>query len=64
MKLYSDYPARRSAQILADLVALGIIAAAVWAGTIVYTAIAVLAAFGKTIEDAGTGFEETMADAG
>jgi hypothetical protein len=64
MKLYSDYPARRSAQIAADLVALGIIVAAVWGGTLVYAAIAVLAAFGKTIEDAGNGFEDTMADAG
>jgi hypothetical protein len=64
MKLYSDYPARRSAQIVADLIALAIIAVAVWAGAIVYSAIAVLAAFGKTIEDAGDGFEQTMADAG
>lgn len=64
MKLYSDYPARRSAQIIADLVAVALIAAAVWVGTLVYAAIAVLAAFGKTIEDAGDGFEQTMADAG
>jgi hypothetical protein len=64
MKVYSDYPARRTAQIVADLVAIGLIAIFVWAGVIVYGAIAVLAAFGKTIEDAGNGFEETMADAG
>jgi hypothetical protein len=64
MKLYSDYPARRTSQILADTVALGLIVIFVWIGTAVYAAIAVLAAFGKTIEDAGTGFEETMADAG
>lgn len=64
MKLYSDYPARRSAQIIADLVAVALIAVAVWVGTLVYTAIAVLAAFGQTIEDAGDGFEQTMADAG
>ena len=64
MKVYSDYPARRTAQITADLVAIGLIAAFVWAGVLVYGAIAVLAAFGKTIEDAGIGFEETMADAG
>jgi hypothetical protein len=64
MKLYSDYPARRTAQIVADLVALAFISAFIWIGTIVYAAIAVLAAFGKTIEDAGNGFEETMADAG
>ena len=64
MKLYSDYPARRTAQITADLIALGFIAVFVWIGTLVYAAIAVLAAFGRTIEDAGNGFEETMADAG
>ncbi|HEX7834729.1 MAG TPA: hypothetical protein VF479_04585 [Pseudolysinimonas sp.] len=64
MKLYSDYPARRTAQITADVVALGFIAIFVWVGTIVYAAIAVLAAFGRTLEDAGNGFETTMADAG
>jgi TRAP-type C4-dicarboxylate transport system permease small subunit len=64
MKLYSDFPARRTAQIVADLIALGLIAVFVWTGVLVYGAIAVLAAFGKTIEDAGDGFEKTMADAG
>jgi hypothetical protein len=64
MKLYSDYPARRTSQILADLIALAVIAAAVWVGVVVYAAIAVLAAFGRSIEDAGNGFEQTMADAG
>jgi hypothetical protein len=64
MKLYSDFPARRTAQIAADVIALGLIAAAVWVAVIVYAAIAVLAQFGKSIEDAGVGFEETMADAG
>ena len=64
MKVYSDYPARRTAQIAADVVSLGLIALFVWCGLLVYGAIAVLAVFGKTIEDAGNGFEETMADAG
>jgi hypothetical protein len=64
MKLYSDYPARRTSQIVADLIALTVIAASAWVGTLVYAAIAVLAAFGKSIEDAGNGFQETMADAG
>ena len=64
MKLYSDFPARRTAQISADLIALGFITLFLWIGTLVYAAIAVLAAFGRTIEDAGNGFEETMADAG
>lgn len=64
MKLYSDYPARRTVQIVGDLVALGLVALAVWIATLIHAAIAVLAAFGKTIEDAGNGFEQTMADAG
>lgn len=64
MKLYSDFPARRTGQIVADLVAFGVMALAVWVGVLVYAAIAVLAQFGKTIEDAGNGFEQTMADAG
>lgn len=64
MKVYSDYPARRTTQIVADVIAVALIAAFAWAGVIVYGAIAVLAAFGKTIEDAGNGFEQTMADAG
>src|SRR4051812_49036158 len=64
MKLYSDFPGRRTAQIFADVISLALIAAAVWLGIIVYTAIAVLAVFGKTIEDAGDGFKKTMADAG
>ena len=64
MKLYSDYPARRTAQIIADVVALGVIAISIWVGTIVYAAIAVLASFGRTVEDAGNGIEQTMLDAG
>lgn len=64
MKLYSDFPARRTAQIFADLVALTFIVVSIWVGALVYAAIAVLAQFGKTIEDAGNGFEQTMADAG
>ena len=64
MKLYADFPARRNLQILADVIAIGCILVAIWCGTLVYGAIAVLAAFGQSIEDAGTSFEQTMADAG
>jgi hypothetical protein len=64
MKLYSDFPARRTAQIFADLVAVTFVVVSIWVGALVYAAIAVLAQFGKTIEDAGNGFEQTMADAG
>jgi hypothetical protein len=64
MKLYSDFAGRRTAQIVADVISLGLIAVFVWLGVVVYAAIAVLAALGKTIEDAGDQFEQTMADAG
>ncbi|HTL41788.1 MAG TPA: hypothetical protein VL294_09965 [Pseudolysinimonas sp.] len=64
MKVYSDYSSRRTSQIIGDVVAVGLIAVFAWCGALVYGAIAVLAAFGKTIEDAGDGFEQTMADAG
>lgn len=64
MKLYSDYPARRTAQIFADLVALTCIVVATWVAALVHAAISVLAQFGRSIEDAGNGFQETMADAG
>lgn len=64
MKLYSDFPARRTAQIVADVVAVGLIALAVWIGTIVHDAVAALAQFGQSLEDAGAGFEQNMADAG
>lgn len=64
MKVYSDYAARRTSQIIGDVVAIALTAGFVFAGVLVYSAIAVLAAFGKTIEDAGDGFEQTMADAG
>jgi hypothetical protein len=64
MKVYSDYAGKRTSQIIGDVVAIALIAAFVIAGVLVYGAIAVLAAFGKTIEDAGDGFEQTMADAG
>lgn len=64
MKLYSDYPARRAGQITADVFAVGAIAVSIWIGVIVYGAIAVLASFGRTVEDAGNGIEQTMLDAG
>ena len=64
MRLYSDYPGRRTAQIIADIVALALVATAIWIGIVVGGIISVLAGFGKTIEDAGNGFEKTLADAG
>lgn len=64
MKLYSDYAGRRTGQIIGDLVAVALVAVAIWLGTVVYAAVAVLAQFGQSIEDAGVDFQETMAEAG
>ena len=64
MKLYSDFAARRTLQILADLIAVGVIALAIWAGVAVHAAIIVLADVGKNLEDAGSGLRKTMSDAG
>ncbi|MEO6533063.1 MAG: hypothetical protein ABIO06_05765 [Pseudolysinimonas sp.] len=64
MKLYSDFPGRRTAQIFADLIGLGLIAAIVWGAVLIHAAIEVLGQVGKSLEDAGTGFQKTMSDAG
>ena len=64
MKLYSDFAPRRARQIVADLVALGLIAAWVWLGVTVYTLIENLATFGVQMQSAGAGFRETMTEVG
>jgi len=64
MKLYSDFARRRSLQILADLVALGVIALAVWVGVAIHAAIVTLAGIGANLENAGSGLAKTMTDAG
>lgn len=63
MKIYSDFPLRRTLQIAADALALLMIAAAVWAGVLITTGIATLAEAGRRLEEAGTGFQGAMADA-
>lgn len=64
MKLYSDFAPRRTRQIVADVVALSLIAAWVWLGVTIYGLIDQLADFGKQMEDAGAGFRETMTQVG
>ncbi|MCA0217820.1 MAG: hypothetical protein LCH43_10740 [Actinobacteria bacterium] len=64
MKLYSDFGPRRSRQIVADVVALGLIGAWVWLGITVYSLIENLAVYGVQMEDAGAGFRETMTQVG
>lgn len=64
MKLYSDFGSRRTRQILADVIAIGLIAAWVWLGVTVYSLIGNLAVYGVQMEDAGAGFRETMTQVG
>ncbi len=64
MKPYSDFAPRRTRQIIADLLALAAIAAWVWLGIVVYQLVENLSVFGRQMEDAGTGFKETMTEVG
>lgn len=64
MKLYSDFTGRRIIQVLADLVALALIALSVWAAFAVHDAIIVLAGVGRNLEDAGSGIQKNMTNAG
>jgi len=64
MKIYSDFPLRRAVQIIADVVAVTVIALGVWLGVIVSAAIATLAEVGRQLESAGAGFKGAMSDAG
>jgi hypothetical protein len=62
MKWYSDYPGRRTRQILTDVVAAALIALWAWVGVVVYQLVIGLQGFGQQMEDAGAGFRGTMTD--
>lgn len=64
MKLYADFAPRRTAQIIADILALLGIVLAIWAGAAVHATVVALADLGRQIEDAGTGFRENMTEIG
>jgi hypothetical protein len=64
MTLYSDFPGRRAAQIVGDAVSLFLILVAIWIGVLVHDTISVLAGVGRSMQDAGEGFQGTMTDAG
>jgi hypothetical protein len=64
MQLYSDFPARRTRQVFADLIALGAIAVFVWLGVSLYQLVDRLKVFGVDMENAGAGFRKTMSDVG
>ena len=64
MNLYSDFAPRRLRQIVADVVALLAVAACAWLGATVFQLVANLSTFGVQMETAGSGFRDTMVEAG
>lgn len=62
MKFYADYPARRTRQIVTDVLCLAAIAAWAWLGATVYALVMGLSGFGSQMEQAGAGFRSTMTD--
>ncbi|MFI1650373.1 hypothetical protein OG373_36495 [Streptomyces avidinii] len=64
MRLYAQTPARRNRQVLADLIAVGLIAAAVWFALAVHDAIMMLAEPGRRVESSGDSLAGGLADAG
>jgi hypothetical protein len=64
MKLYADPPGRRTVQILADLGVLAWVCAWAWVGRLVHDTTMALAAPGRQLQDAGSGFREQMTSAG
>lgn len=64
MKFYADLPARRTAQVIADLSMLAWAWLWVWAGTRVHDATMQLAEPGRRLAGAGSGFRDKMTTAG
>ncbi|MEL0626790.1 hypothetical protein V6245_07535 [Salinibacterium amurskyense] len=64
MQLYADQPARRTRQIIADVISLGFIAVWIALGVWVYQLIAAFQELGVQMQEAGAGFESTMVELG
>ena len=64
MKLYSDFGARRTRQIIGDILAIVAIGLWVWLGAIIFQLVENLADFGVQMEEAGAGFSQTMTEVG
>jgi hypothetical protein len=64
MKLYADLPGRRTMQILADVAIVAWVCVWAWVGRLVHDATMQLAAPGRTLQDAGSGFRDQMTSAG
>ncbi|MFF3013585.1 hypothetical protein [Streptomyces sp. NPDC057939] len=64
MRLYAQTPARRSRQVVADVIAVALVAAAVWFALAVHDAIMKLAEPGRRVESSGTGLATELGKAG
>ena len=64
MKLYADLPARRTVQILADVAMLTWVCVWAWAGRLVHDQTMGLAAPGRRLQSAGSGFRQQLDSAG
>ncbi len=64
MKIYSDYAGRRTRQIVGDVAAVVAIALWIWFGVTVFQLVQGLASWGAQMEEAGSGFADTMTDIG
>ncbi|MFJ7587645.1 hypothetical protein ACIQZO_09695 [Streptomyces sp. NPDC097617] len=64
MRLYAQTPARRNRQVLADLIAVALVAAAVWFALAVHDAIMMLAEPGRRVESSGDSLATELGNAG
>ncbi|MGW7052894.1 hypothetical protein [Streptomyces sp. NPDC054887] len=64
MRIYAQTPARRNCQVLVDLIAVALIALAVWAAFFVRDTIMMLAEPGRKVESSGDGLAEELGKAG
>ncbi|WP_329286594.1 hypothetical protein [Streptomyces sp. NBC_00691] len=64
MRFYAQTPARRNRQVLVDLIAVALIAVAVWAALVVRDTIMLLAEPGRRVESSGDRLAEGLGNAG
>lgn len=64
MRLYAQIPARRNRQVLGDLIAVALIAGAVWLALAVHGAVMMLAEPGRKVESSGDGLATELGKAG
>jgi hypothetical protein len=64
VRLYSDFGARRTYQIVGDVVAVVLVVLGIVLGVVIHNAIAALEGIGRDVERSGSDFSRSMADIG